>query len=260
MTFKDLHLVPPILRALEKAGYHQPTQIQSLAIPHLLRGKDLLGCAQTGTGKTAAFAIPIIQQMYLEKRITKDKRRRIQALIVSPTRELALQIGESFDKYAEYTQLRTTVIYGGVKQGRQTDILSRGVDILVATPGRLLDLIGQGFISLADVKYSVLDEADQMLDMGFIHDIRKIIELLPRERQALFFSATMPSKIVALSDDILHDPIKVSVRPEQTTADRVAQSIYFVRKKEKIKLLSHLIKEKKWGNNPGLFTYKTWRQ
>ncbi len=244
MTFKELHLVDPILEALDDAGYTEPTPIQEQAIPILLRGKDLLGCAQTGTGKTAAFAIPIIQNLYLDKQLEKGRSRKISTLVVTPTRELAIQIGESFTAYAKYTKLRNTVIFGGVKQGKQVRALESGIDILVATPGRLLDLIGQGYISLKDVKYSVLDEADQMLDMGFIHDIKKIIERLPDKRQSLFFSATMPQNIVQLSKKMLGDPEKITIKPGQATAEKVEQAVYYVSKRNKIKLLAHVIKEK----------------
>jgi len=242
MQFKDLGIIDPILKALDDQGYTHPTPIQEQSIPILLRGKDLLGCAQTGTGKTAAFAIPIIQHLY--KSTQRSVRpAKIRALVVTPTRELAIQIGESFTTYAKYTGIKNTVIFGGVKQGKQTDALHRGVDVLVATPGRLLDLINQGFITLRDVEFSVLDEADHMLDMGFIHDIRKIVALLPKRRQSLFFSATMPPDIVKLSQKILGNPEKVSIQPEQATAERVEQALYYVSKKSKIKLLIHLLKE-----------------
>lgn len=240
MTFKDLHIIEPIQRALRDEGYTQPTPIQEQSIPILLRGKDLLGCAQTGTGKTAAFAIPILQHLYLDKQ-RNNGHQKIRALIVTPTRELAIQIADSFTVYGKYTGIKNTVIFGGVKQGKQTDALRNGVDILVATPGRLLDLMQQGFVSLKDIKYSVLDEADRMLDMGFIHDIRKIIAKLPEKRQSLFFSATMPPDIIALSRKILGNPEKVSVKPEQTTAEKVRQAIYFVNKKGKSRLLVHLL-------------------
>jgi ATP-dependent RNA helicase RhlE len=240
MTFKDLHIIEPIIRALIAEGYTQPTPIQEKSIPILLRGKDLLGCAQTGTGKTAAFAIPILQNLYLDK-LNNRNERKIKVLVVTPTRELAIQISESFKTYGQFTGLKNTVVFGGVKQGPQTDDLKKGVDILVATPGRLLDLMDQGFISLKDIKYSVLDEADRMLDMGFIHDIRKIIARLPKERQSIFFSATMPPDIIALSRQILGNPEKVSVTPKQTTAEKVEQAIYFVSKKDKPKLLLHLL-------------------
>jgi len=242
MTFKDLNVIEPILRALHSEGYTHPTPIQEQSIPLLLQGKDLLGSAQTGTGKTAAFAIPILQMLFNEKQ-QNNKRLGIKALIVTPTRELAIQIGESFSVYGRHTGIKNTVIFGGVKQGAQTEALRRGVDVLVATPGRLLDLMGQGFVSLGDVKYSVLDEADRMLDMGFINDIRKIIAKLPAKRQSLFFSATMPPNIVALSQKLLgSNPAKVSVTPEQTTAEKVEQSVYYVTKKSKVKLLIHLMK------------------
>lgn len=241
MTFKVLGVIDPILKALSAEGYTHPTPIQEQSIPILLRGKDLLGCAQTGTGKTAAFAIPILQHLYLDRQ-RNDGRRKIRALIVTPTRELAIQIAESFTTYGKFTGIKNTVIFGGVKQNPQTDALRRGVDVLVATPGRLLDLMDQGFITLKDVKYSVLDEADRMLDMGFIHDIRRIIGRLPAKRQSLFFSATMPPDIVALSRKILGNPEKVTVRPEQTTAEKVEQAVYFVSKKSKPKLLIHLLK------------------
>ncbi|MCK5857189.1 MAG: DEAD/DEAH box helicase [Bacteroidales bacterium] len=242
MQFKDLGIIDPILKALNDEGYTHPTPIQEQSIPILLRRKDLLGCAQTGTGKTAAFAIPIIQHLY--KSTQRSVRPpKVRALVVTPTRELAIQIGESFTTYAKYTGIKNTVIFGGVKQGKQTDALHRGVDVLVATPGRLLDLINQGFITLRDVEFSVLDEADHMLDMGFIHDIRKIVALLPKRRQSLFFSATMPPDIVKLSQKILGNPEKVTIQPQQATAERVDQALYYVSKKSKIKLLIHLLQE-----------------
>ncbi len=242
MTFKDLNIIEPILRALETEGYTHPTPIQEQSIPILLQGRDLLGSAQTGTGKTAAFALPILQLLYQAQQ-NSNRLHKIRALIVTPTRELAIQIGESFTVYGKHTGVKNTVIFGGVKQGKQTDALRKGVDVLVATPGRLLDLIGQGYISLKDVEYSVLDEADRMLDMGFIHDIRKIIAKLPAKRQSLFFSATMPPDIVTLSQKLLGShPEKVSVTPDQTTAEKVEQSVYFVNKKSKVKLLIHLLK------------------
>ena len=242
MTFKELGLIPSILKTLEEQGYKKPTPIQQQSIPILLKGRDLLGCAQTGTGKTAAFAIPILQHLSKPHKEPKG-RRKIKALVVTPTRELATQIAESFKVYGKYTNLKNTVIFGGVKQRAQVDALRRGVDILVATPGRLLDLINQRHISLRDVEYFVLDEADQMLDMGFIHDIKKVIALLPKHRQSLFFSATMHPKIVALSKQILGNPERVTVQPEQTTAERVEQLLYFVTKGNKIKLLTHLLQE-----------------
>lgn len=245
MTFKELALIDPLLKAIELQGYTHPTPIQEQSIPILLKGNDLLGCAQTGTGKTAAFAIPILQQLY-QKIDQRKGRRRINALVITPTRELALQIGESFTHYGRYTGLRNTVIFGGVKQNNQVMALKSGVDVLVATPGRLLDLINQGFIHLNDVEHFVLDEADHMLDMGFVHDIRKVIAQLPIERQSLFFSATMPAEIVALSHKILGDPKKITINPEQTTAEKVGQLAYFVTKPNKPKLLVHLLKEENY--------------
>ncbi len=239
MTFNDLGLIDPILRALKEKGYTQPSPIQEQAIPILLRGTDLLGVAQTGTGKTAAFAVPILQ---LLSEMPKERgHKRIKALIVTPTRELAIQIGDSFSAYGKHTGLRNTVIFGGVKQSKQTNELRRGVDILVATPGRLLDLIGQGYITLKDVKFFVLDEADHMLDMGFIHDIKKLIERLPARRQSLFFSATMPTSIVKLSRKILGEFEQVTIKPKQATAERVEQALYFVAKKDKVNLLIHIL-------------------
>ena len=235
-------LIDPILRALDTQGYKTPTPIQEQAIPILLKKKDLLGCAQTGTGKTAAFTLPIIQHLCAE--IDHNQKRQIKALIITPTRELALQIDENIKAYAQHTKLKHTVIFGGVKQGAQTRRLSQGIDILVATPGRLLDLIGQGFISLKFIRYFVLDEADQMLDMGFIHDIKKVIEKLPQKRQSLFFSATMAPAIVDLSKQILGNPERVTIKPQQTTAEKVDQSLYMVAKADKPKLLTHLIKDK----------------
>ncbi|WP_421920191.1 DEAD/DEAH box helicase [Marinifilum sp.] len=246
MTFDKLDIAEPILKAIETKGYVNPTPIQAKAIPILLRKKDLLGCAQTGTGKTAAFAIPILQNL-LEDGPGKGKRK-IKALVVTPTRELAIQIKDSFTEYGQYTNIKNTVIFGGVKQGAQTQALAKGVDVLVATPGRLLDLINQGFISLRDIRYFVLDEADQMLDMGFIYDIRRIIDQLPKRRQSLFFSATMPPKIVSLSKQILGNPEKVTIQPQQTTAERVEQSIYFTSKSAKSKLLTHLLKSRELGS------------
>ncbi|MEZ5006783.1 MAG: DEAD/DEAH box helicase [Chitinophagales bacterium] len=241
MTFKSLGIIDPILKALEKEGYESPTPIQEQAIPILLNRKDLLGCAQTGTGKTAAFAIPILQHLYLD-RFKDNDFNKIKALIVTPTRELAIQIADSFTAYGKFTNIKNTVIFGGVKQGKQTKALRAGVEVLVATPGRLLDLMQQGYISLKDIKYFVLDEADHMLDMGFIHDIKKIIAKLPTERQSLFFSATMPPDIIDLSKRILGDFDRVTVKPEQATAEKVEQAVYFVSKQNKTDLLIHLLK------------------
>ncbi len=241
MTFKELQLIDPILQAISAEGYTQPTPIQEQSIPILLSGKDLLGCAQTGTGKTAAFATPILQHLYLNNRQQQKGSRKIKALVITPTRELAIQIADSFTTYGKFTGIKNTVIFGGVKQGAQTTALKQGVDVLVATPGRLLDLMNQGFINLNHIEYFVLDEADHMLDMGFIHDIKKIIARLPVKRQSLFFSATMPKDIVALSQKILGNPAKVSVQPEQTTAEKVRQAVYFTGKKGKPQLLVHLL-------------------
>ena len=240
MTFKELGLIDPILKALADKGYTHPTPIQQQAIPVLLKGKDLLGSAQTGTGKTAAFTIPILQQIY--NNIGSGKGgRKLKALIITPTRELAIQIDDNVAEYSKYTGIKNTVIFGGVKQASQVQAMRKGVDVLTATPGRLLDLVKQGFISLKDIEYLVLDEADQMLDMGFIHDIKKVLKLVPHKRQSLFFSATMPKAIIDLSKLILGDFEKVSIKPEKPTAERVDQAVYFVSKKNKAKLLKHLI-------------------
>lgn len=242
MKFTDLGIIDQILKALEDEGYTHPTPIQEQSIPILLDRKDLLGCAQTGTGKTAAFTIPILQHLYNSKNDHKGQRK-IRALIITPTRELAIQIAQNITDYGKYTGINNVVIFGGVKQRAQTDELRRGADILVATPGRLLDLISQGFVSLKYVKYFVLDEADQMLDMGFIHDIKKIIAKLPEKRQSLFFSATMPSAIIDLSSKILGNYQKVTIQPKQATAEKVEQAVYFVSKPNKTKLLIHILEE-----------------
>tara|TARA_R110001583_G_scaffold160872_1_gene312801 strand:+ start:87188 stop:88459 length:1272 start_codon:yes stop_codon:yes gene_type:complete len=242
MKFTDLGINDQILKALEEQGYTHPTPIQEQSIPILLDRKDLLGCAQTGTGKTAAFTIPILQHLYNSKNDHKGQRK-IRALIITPTRELAIQIAQNITTYGKYTGINNVVIFGGVKQRAQTDELRRGTDILVATPGRLLDLISQGFISLRYIKYFVLDEADQMLDMGFIHDIKKIIAKLPEKRQSLFFSATMPSSIIDLSSKILGSYQKVTIQPKQATAEKVEQAVYFVSKPNKSKLLIHILEE-----------------
>ncbi len=241
MLFKELHLIAPILKALETEGYTEPTPIQEQSIPHILRGKDLLGCAQTGTGKTAAFAIPILQNLLLQQK-EDAYNHNIKALILTPTRELAIQIDESFGAYGKHTGLRHAVVFGGVSQFQQTRELRQGVDILIATPGRLLDLIAQRFINLKSIKMFVLDEADRMLDMGFIHDVRKIIALLPEKRQTLFFSATMPPEITRLSSSILTNPVRVEVTPASSTAENVDQHIYLVEKNDKRQLLIHLLK------------------
>lgn len=241
MTFKELEIITPILRALDEKGYTTPTPIQQKAIIPALHNNDILGLAQTGTGKTAAFAIPIIQQLYQGK--THGRRRAIKALILTPTRELAIQINDSIREYTLYAGIRHTVIYGGVKQHAQVKALNAGVDILVATPGRLLDLIGQGYISLQHIRHFVLDEADRMLDMGFIHDIKRLLPLLPREKQTLFFSATMPTSIASLSRSILHKPVRVEVNPTSSVVDSIEQFIYFVEKPEKRTLLIDLLRK-----------------
>jgi ATP-dependent RNA helicase RhlE len=240
MTFENLGLIDPILDALRSEGYTHPTPVQAQAIPILLTGQDLLACAQTGTGKTAAFAIPIIQHLHANI----QNPRRIKALVVTPTRELAIQIAESFDAYGKNTRLRSTVVFGGVNQHSQVNALKNGVDILIATPGRLLDLYNQGFIKLGDLSHFVLDEADRMLDMGFVHDVKKIIKIIPAKRQSLFFSATMPDSIMALASSILSDPAKVEVTPVSSTAETVQQEIYFVDQVNKYDLLIHLLKDK----------------
>ncbi|RMG75406.1 MAG: DEAD/DEAH box helicase [Bacteroidetes bacterium] len=240
MTFQDLHLIPSLLKAVEEEGYEAPTAIQAQAIPLVLKRQDVLGSAQTGTGKTAAFAIPILQ-LLTEDPPHASGRRKISALIVTPTRELAIQIGESFTAYGRHTHIKNTVIFGGVSQNQQTQALKRGVDVLIATPGRLLDLMDQGYISLEDVRYFVLDEADRMLDMGFIHDIKKILARLPRERQSLFFSATMPPNILQLSQQILNRPKKVVVSPVSSTAETIQQYLYLTNRTSKNDLLLHLL-------------------
>jgi len=241
MKFEELELIPSILKALRDENYTEPTSIQARAIPLVLNREDVLGSAQTGTGKTAAFAIPIIQHLTNDL-LNSNSKSKISALVVTPTRELAIQIGESFTTYGKYTRVSNCVIFGGVKQGSQTAALKQGVDVLVATPGRLLDLMDQGYISLRDVKYFVLDEADRMLDMGFIHDIKKIIAQLPRERQSLFFSATMPKNIVDLSHQILSNPKKVAVDPVSSTAETIQQYLYMTNKDKKRDLLLHILK------------------
>ncbi|HUX53802.1 MAG TPA: DEAD/DEAH box helicase [Williamwhitmania sp.] len=242
MSFENLGLIEPIQKALKAEGYITPTPIQEKAIPIVLQGRDLIGCAQTGTGKTAAFAIPIIQQL-VQNRMVESGNRRIKALIITPTRELAIQIGESFEAYGKNAGLRHTVVFGGVAQRPQTAALQRGVDILIATPGRLLDLVNQGFIHLNSIKFFVLDEADRMLDMGFIHDVKRIIAIIPKQRQTLFFSATMPPEITKLASTILTDPARVEVTPAASTADIIDQSVYFVDKENKNGLLLHLLRD-----------------
>lgn len=243
MKFQDLNLINPILKALEEKNYSQPTPIQAKAIPKVIEGFDLLGVAQTGTGKTAAFSIPIIQHIY--KQIQNEKGyTKLRALILTPTRELAIQIDENIKEYSRYTKIYHTVIFGGVKQGRQVQEINKGVDILIATPGRLLDLISQGHISLKEIEMFVLDEADRMLDMGFIHDIKKLLKMLPYKRQSLFFSATMPPKITALSKEILNQPVRVEVTPQSSTAQTIEQVVYFTNRTSKKDLLVHILKDK----------------
>ena len=242
MIFQDLKLIEPITKALQEEGYTTPTPIQAKAIPIILEQRDLLGCAQTGTGKTAAFAIPMLQLLH-NNPVGKFEKSRIRALILTPTRELAIQIGESFTAYGRHTDIKHTVVFGGVGQKPQTDAIQRGVDVMIATPGRLLDLINQGFIKLNQLEFFVLDEADRMLDMGFVHDVKKIIKLLPAKRQSLFFSATMPPAIVTLADTILRNPAKVEVTPVSSTADTIKQSVYFVDKSDKNSLLLHILQD-----------------
>ena len=242
MHFESLNIIEPILRSIKEEGYTIPTPIQEQAIPIILGGIDLIGCAQTGTGKTCAFAVPILQLLSSNKSF--DKKRKIRSLIVTPTRELAIQIEESFKAYGRHTGLTCTVVFGGVNQNPQTSALRFGVDILVATPGRLLDLMNQGFISLKDIEIFVLDEADRMLDMGFIHDVKRIIAALPHKRQSLFFSATMPPEIVKLAGSIVYKPVKVEVTPSASTVDIVNQFVYFIDKGNKNALLVELLNDK----------------
>ncbi|MFC5871575.1 ATP-dependent RNA helicase RhlE [Chryseobacterium arachidis] len=237
MNFTDLNLIEPIAKAIQEQGYTNPTPIQEKSIPEIIQGKDFLGCAQTGTGKTAAFAIPILQNL------SKNKpSNHIKALILTPTRELAIQIEENIQAYGKYLPLKHLVIFGGVKQGNQEAALRKGIDILVATPGRLLDFIAQGIISLKNLEIFVLDEADRMLDMGFVHDVKRVIKLLPQKRQTLFFSATMPKEIQKLADSILNNPVKVEVTPVSSTAETIKQSVYFVERDNKLNLLTHILK------------------
>lgn len=239
MTFSNLRLIKPLVMALEKKGYTEPTPIQEQAIPHVLDGKDIFGCAQTGTGKTAAFALPILQLLDAKKE--SNKSRVIKALILAPTRELASQISDNFLAYGKNLGISHCTIFGGVSQGPQVNNLRRGVDVLVATPGRLLDLMNQGFIKLNQVEYFVLDEADRMLDMGFINDIKKIIAKIPVKRQTLFFSATAAPSIMKLANTILNNPVSVAVTPISSTASLVTQSVYYVKKENKRLLLKHVL-------------------
>ncbi|MDR2764458.1 MAG: DEAD/DEAH box helicase [Tannerella sp.] len=241
MTFKELNISEPVLKALAGKNYKKPTPIQEQAIPVALGGRDLLGIAQTGTGKTAAFAIPIIQQ--LNQSPSKNRKREIRALILTPTRELAIQIDECFGDYARHTGMRHTVIFGGVNQKPQVESLQRGTDILIATPGRLLDLINQKYITLHHVEHFVLDEADRMLDMGFVHDIKRVLPLLPKQKQTLFFSATMPQAIANLSKSILDRPVRVEVAPVASVVDTIEQCLYFVEKPQKSQLLIEILEK-----------------
>lgn len=243
MTFEELELIPQIHKALRDQKYIEPTAIQAKAIPIVLSGQDVLASAQTGTGKTAAFAIPILQHLENETQHSGGKRK-ITTLVVTPTRELAIQISDSFSAYGKYTNVKNTVVYGGVNQIPQKEALQRGVDVLVATPGRLLDLMNQGFVTLRDVKYFVLDEADRMLDMGFIPDVKRILAKLPKKRQSLFFSATMPENIVKLSRDILINPKKIAVDPVSSTADTIQQYLYPTNRENKNELLLHILKNR----------------
>ncbi|TXK36750.1 DEAD/DEAH box helicase [Pontibacter qinzhouensis] len=241
MTFENLNLIEPILRALQAEGYTKPTPIQAQAIPYILEQRDILGCAQTGTGKTAAFSIPILQLLHAQPQ--QNGPRKIRTLILTPTRELAIQIGESLTAYGKFTGLKNTVIFGGVPQRPQTDALRAGIDILVATPGRLLDLMAQKYVHLQHLQLFVLDEADRMLDMGFVNDVRKVLKVLPEKKQSLFFSATMAPEIMKLADTILVNPAKVEVTPAATTANTIKQSVYYVKKSDKKNLLIHLLKD-----------------
>ena len=244
MSFKNLRLIEPILKALDEEGYETPTQIQQKSIIPILEHKDILGCAQTGTGKTAAFTIPILQLLQEQREANNSRTKNIDVLILTPTRELAIQIGESIAAYGRHLRLKHLVIFGGVSQHAQVNSIRTGIDILVATPGRLLDLMQQGFISLSNIKFFVLDEADRMLDMGFIHDVKKIIAKLPVKRQSLFFSATMPPEISQLADMLLKNPVKVEVTPVSSTAEMIQQAVYFIEKNDKQGLLIDILKDR----------------
>jgi ATP-dependent RNA helicase RhlE len=244
VSFKNLRLIEPILKALDEEGYETPTQIQQKSIIPILEHKDILGCAQTGTGKTAAFTIPILQLLQEQREANNSRTRNIEVLILTPTRELAIQIGDSIAAYGRHLRLKHLVIFGGVSQHAQVNSIRNGIDILVATPGRLLDLMQQGFISLSNIKFFVLDEADRMLDMGFIHDVKKIIAKLPVKRQSLFFSATMPPEISQLADMLLKNPVKVEVTPVSSTAEMIQQAVYFIEKNDKQGLLIDILKDR----------------
>jgi ATP-dependent RNA helicase RhlE len=246
MKFEDLGLAEPLLRAIQTQGYTSATKIQVAAIPPVLEGRDVLGCAQTGTGKTAAFALPTLQRLSKVECRVNGRGRKIRCLVLSPTRELALQICESFQVYGRHTKLRQTVIFGGVGQGPQVRALNAGVDILIATPGRLLDLMQQGYVDLSHVEVLVLDEADRMLDMGFIHDLRRIVQKVPQKRQTLLFSATMPPEIRSLADHWLTNPVDVRVASQSTTADKIQQSVFFIDQSQKMRLLTHWLQETPW--------------
>jgi ATP-dependent RNA helicase RhlE len=244
VSFNNLQLIEPVLQALSKEGYTIPTPIQQQAIPAILQKRDLLGCAQTGTGKTAAFTIPVLQLMHVQQQQFPQQQRRIQTLILTPTRELAIQIGESIAAYGKFLPFKHKVIFGGVPQHSQVQAIRSGIDIIVATPGRLLDLMQQRVVSLNDIQYFILDEADRMLDMGFVHDVKRIIAKLPAKRQTLFFSATMPDEIKKLADILLTNPVKVEVTPPASTVDIIQQSVYFVERQNKQNLLIQLLKDK----------------
>lgn len=240
MNFKDLSLIPPIMKALDMTGYTTPTEIQYQSIPYVLKGNDIIGCAQTGTGKTASFAIPVLQLLHQNA----STQKKVRALILTPTRELAIQISENFEMYGKFLPLKHLAVFGGVPQGKQVTALNKGVDILIATPGRLLDLMQQGILSLSQIELLVLDEADRMLDMGFVNDVKKILTKIPKKRQTLFFSATMPQDIRNFAQSILNQPKEINVTPVSSTAKTVKQSVYFVEKKEKLNLLVHLLEER----------------
>ena len=246
LSFEHLSLIEPLVKALKSSGYSQATPIQEQAIPAILQQRDLLGCAQTGTGKTAAFAVPIIQMLFQQR--SAHKTKAVRALVLAPTRELAIQVAESFGKYGKHTGIRHTAIFGGVSQHQQTQALRRGVDVVIATPGRLLDLITQGHISLQHIQYLVLDEADRMLDMGFINDIKKILSRIPAQRQTVFFSATMPQEVQHLVNSILKNPVRIEVTPVSSTAVNIDQTVYFVEKTNKRALLQHIIRDKDMEN------------
>ncbi|MCD4728755.1 MAG: DEAD/DEAH box helicase [Pirellulales bacterium] len=246
MKFEDLGLAEPLLRAVRAQGYPTTTKIQAAAIPPVLEGRDVLGCAQTGTGKTAAFALPTLQRLSRKECRVNGRGRKIRTLVLAPTRELALQIGQSFQTYGRYTTVRQVAIYGGVGQSPQVHALNKGVDVLIATPGRLLDLMQQGHVDLSHVEVLILDEADRMLDMGFIHDLRRIVEKVPRRRQTLLFSATLPPTIRTLASQWLTDPVDVHVAPASVTLETIRQSVFFVDQKQKLKLLTHWLQETPW--------------